>query len=175
MRDFRQRVGLVHELAQLIRSKERVDHRTQCFGVDQINRREHFVVAHIHALPDGTGHASKPYAKLVGQLLTHRAHTTVGQVVNIVHFRLGVDQLNQVANNGDDVFFGQDLYRIANVQTQFLVQTVTTYVAQVVPLLGEEQFINYATCRLFVRSLCVAQLTVDVLHRLAFGIRLVLL
>ena len=56
VRDFSQRVGLVHELRKCIRAEERVDHARDGLRVDQIGRREHFVVAHVHAFANGAAH-----------------------------------------------------------------------------------------------------------------------
>ena len=47
------RVGLVHELRQGIRTEEGVDYRRNRLGVDKVDRSEHLIVAHVHALTDG--------------------------------------------------------------------------------------------------------------------------
>ena len=51
-----QRVCLVHELRQRIGAKERVNDARDSLGVNQIHRREHFIIANVHALTDGTAH-----------------------------------------------------------------------------------------------------------------------
>ena len=122
-----QRVRLVHELGQLVGSEERIDHGRQCLCVDQIYRCKHFVVTNVHTLTDGTCHTCQTYAKLLGQLLPNGSNTTVGQVIDIINLRFGVDQLDQIFNNGDDIFFGQNLFVHSDIQSQFFVHSVTTY------------------------------------------------
>ena len=87
VRHFRQRVGLVHELRELARSEEGVDHRRERLGVDQVGRAELFAVAYVHPLADRPGHTGKTYAELVGELFADRAYPTVAEVVDIVHRR----------------------------------------------------------------------------------------
>ena len=85
MRHFRQRVRLVHELRELVRSEETVDHRAQCLGIDQIGRREDLVITHIHALADGTCHTRQSHTELAVQLLAYRSNATVRQVVDVIN------------------------------------------------------------------------------------------
>ena len=55
---------------------------------------------------------AKSHTELVIELFTDRTHTTIAQVVDIVDVGLGVDQLDKVLNNSNDIFFGQvPLYR----------------------------------------------------------------
>ncbi len=49
-----QRVCLVHELRQRVRTEERVDHSRDSLGIDQVNGLEHLVVADVHLLTDRT-------------------------------------------------------------------------------------------------------------------------
>ena len=82
---FGQRVRLVHKLRQRVRTEERVDDARNGFGVNQISRSEHFVVTHIHAFADGAAHTCQTDGELIGKLFTHRTHTAVGQVVDVVY------------------------------------------------------------------------------------------
>ena len=50
--DLGQRVRLVHELREGVGAEEGVDHRRDSLGVDQVDRLEHLVVAHVHLLAD---------------------------------------------------------------------------------------------------------------------------
>ena len=88
VRHFRQRVRLVHELRELVRSEEAVDHRAQCLGIDQIGRREDLVVTHIHALADGTRHTRQSHTELAVQLLAYRTDATVRQVIDVINVRV---------------------------------------------------------------------------------------
>src|SRR5690606_20120701 len=78
---FGQGVCLIHELAQLIGTEERIDNRRKGFGIDQVNRGKHLVIPNVHTFTDGSGHTGKTYAKLVIQLFPDGTYTTVRQVV----------------------------------------------------------------------------------------------
>ena len=77
VRNFGQRIDLVHELRQLAGAEERVDDARQRLGVDQVDGREDLVVAHVHALADRTRHTHEAHRELIRQLLADGAHTAV--------------------------------------------------------------------------------------------------
>ena len=170
VRDFGQRVDLVHELRELRGSEERIDDRRQRLGVDKVHRREHFVVAHVHAFANGTRHTYEAHRELVRQLFAHRADTTVRQVVDVVHVRFRVDQLNQILDDGYDVFARQRPHGRVDVQIQLLVDAVAAYVAQVVAFVREEKFLDYVACRRLIGRFRSAQLPVDVHDSFLFGV-----
>ena len=170
MRDLGQGVGLVHELRELVGAEERIDHRGKRLGIDQVDRGEYLVVAHVHPFTDGAGHTRQADAELGGQLFAYGAHATVGQVVDVVHLALGVDQFDQVLHDGDDVLLGEHLYGQRGVEPQFFVDPVTAYIAQRIAGVREEQFFDDAACGLFIRRFGVAQLPVYVFDGLLFGV-----
>ena len=92
-------------------------------------------VPNVHSLADGACHTAQTYAELVSELLTYCADTTVAQVVDIVHGSLGVDELNEIFDNLYDVGICKNTGERVDIQTELFVQTVTTYTAQVIPLL----------------------------------------
>ena len=65
VRQLRQRVGLVHELRQLVRAEEAVDDGRERFGVDKVDRGEDLVIAYVHLITDGAGHTGEAHAELV--------------------------------------------------------------------------------------------------------------
>ena len=91
-------------------------------------------------------------------------------MVDIVDFGLAAQQLDQIFDDGDDVFLCQDLDVIGNVEVQFAVDAVTTDQAQIISLVGEEQLLNDATCRFLIGRLSITQLAVDVFHSLFFRV-----
>ena len=97
-----------------------------------VDRSKDFIVTHIHALPDGPRHTRKTHSELIGQLLTYGTHPSVAQVVDIVHFCLGVDQFDQVFNDANDVFFSQYLYICFDLELEFLIQSVATDFTEIV-------------------------------------------
>ena len=175
MRDFRQGVGLIHKLGQLVRTEERVDNRRQGLRVDQVNRGKHLVVTNVHPLADGPCHTCEAYAELRRQLLPYRTYTSIGQVVDIIDFRFGIDKFDQIFYDGDDIFLGQDLLVHSDIESQFLVHSIASYLAQIVTLVGEKQLIDDTTCRLLIGRLGITQLTIDMLDRFLFGVGRILL
>ena len=170
MRHLGQRIRLVHELRELVGPEERVDDRRQRLRIDQVHRSEHLVVAHVHPLADRTGHPDETDAELVGQLLAYGTHPTVAQVVDVVDIRLRVDQRDQVADDRDHVLLGQDADFGRDIQIEFLVDSETSHVAQIVALVREEQLLDHVACRRLVGRLRVAELAIDVNDRLLLGI-----
>ncbi len=122
------------------------------------------MVAHIHLFAYGTCHAVETEAELVVQLLAHGTHTTVAQVVDIVHFCLGVDQFDEVADNGDDVLIGQHARLLGNVEVQFFVNTITSDFAEVVSFIREEELVEGGARGLLVGRRCALQLQVYVFY-----------
>ena len=175
VRDLGQGVDLVHELRELRGAEERVDHARQRLGVDQVHRREHLVVAHVHALADRAGHAHEAYRELVRKLLAHRADTTVREVVDVVHLGFRVDELDQVLDDGDDVLARKRADRRIGIHAELLVDAETAHVAQVVALVREEELLDHVARRSLIGRLRSAQLPVDVHHGLLLGVARVFL
>ena len=166
VRHFRQGVGLIHELGQLVGPEEGIDDRTQRLGIDQVGRREDLVVAHVHPFTNRAGHTVEADPELSVKLLADRTDTTIAQVVDIIHFGMGVDQLDQMLDDADDVFLGQDPGFQRDVQLQLAVDTVTSHLAQVVTLVGEKQFLDNASGRFFIWRFGITQLPVYEFHGL---------
>ena len=166
MRDLSQRVLLVHELAQSVRTEVRVDNAGNSLGVDQVGRREHLRVANVHSLTDSTCHTCQTYTELVVDLLTYGTNTTVRQVVDIVHLRVGVDELNEELDDLNHIFLGQHTRLHRDAHIQLVVDTVTANLAQVITLVREEEVHNRLASRCIISRLGVTNLAVDVQHSL---------
>ena len=132
--DLSQRVGLIHELRQRVRSEERVDNARDGLCVDKIGRCEHLVVAHVHALTDGAAHTGKTDRELVAQLLTHCAYATVREVVDIIDIGVGVDQLDEILDNLYDVVLCEDADIRIGRETELAVDAVTTNLTKIITL-----------------------------------------
>src|SRR6185369_11673997 len=102
VRDFRQRIRLVHELRQLARAEELAHRGRDRLGVDQVarHRRLHFLVNR-HLLLDRTFHALEADAKLVFQQLTNRTDAPITEVIDVVRlvFRRVLTHLQHVSND----------------------------------------------------------------------------
>ena len=159
-----QRVGLVHELAQRIGAEEGVDDTRYSFGINQVDRFEHITVAHVHTLTDSAAHTGQTDGELRSQLLAHRAHTTVGEVVDIVDHGIRVDQLYEIFNNLNDILFRQDALIHIRIQIQLLVDAVASHLTQVIPLVREEEVLYQVVGSSIIGRLGIAQLAVDILR-----------
>ena len=123
VRDLGERVGLVHELRQLRRPEELANRGHDRLRVDQVvrHRRRHFLV-HRHLLLDGALHPDQPDAELVLEELAHGADAAVAQVIDVVHVRRVLAQLEQVADHFVEVLRVQDLLVERRVQPELGIQ-----------------------------------------------------
>ena len=64
-------------------------------------------------------------------------------MVDIVDGSVRVDQLDKILDDLDDIILGQYAYLRVGVKTELLVDTVATYLAQVITLVGEEEVLEY--------------------------------
>ena len=126
VRDFGERVGLIHELRELRGSEEFFDHRRDRLGVDQLRRGQRFDLRETHALLDRLLHANQTDAVLVLQQLTDRADAPVAKVVDIIDLTLLVLQVDQVLNHLQDVIAGQRGLGIRVRQAELVVDLMTT-------------------------------------------------
>jgi len=78
VRQFRQRIDLVHELRQLRTREEIANYRGQRLRIDQLLRRDRIdaLIVKRHALTNETFGTSKTKATLISEQFANRAHTT---------------------------------------------------------------------------------------------------
>ena len=108
VRQLGQRVGLVHELRQLRRSEERLDHRAHRARVDEIVERDLLGIGvDRHALLHQARHARQADRELVGDQLADRPDAAVAEVVDVVGVAAALVQLDEVADDRDEVFLRQ--------------------------------------------------------------------
>ena len=123
VRDFGERVRLVHELRQLRRAEVLLHHRRDRLGVDEVVRHERLdLLRHAHALLDRALHANQTDAVLVLHQLADRADAAVAEVIDVVDRALAVLQLDQVADRLEDVALGQDAVVERLVDLELVVQ-----------------------------------------------------
>ena len=97
VRDFRQRVVLVHELRQLRGAEELLDRGGHRLGVDQFLRGQAFALGERQALLDGALDADQADAEHVLGHFADRTHAAVAQVVDVVDGAATVADLGQRA------------------------------------------------------------------------------
>ena len=110
VRDFRQRVVLVHELRQLRGAEELLDRGGHRLGVDQFLRGQAFGLGHRQALLDRALDADQADAEHVLGHFADRTHATVAQVVDVV------DRATTVADLGQDLDHVQDVGGVADAR-----------------------------------------------------------
>ena len=138
VRDLRQRISLIKELRQLRCSKERIDHRRESSCIDEVHRSEDFIVTHIHSLAYRSCHTCKSYSELSVQLLTHSAHTTVTQVIDIIDLCFTVCQTNEVFDDLNNILFRQCFLLKRRIETKLSVNLVSAHFAEIITLITEK-------------------------------------
>ena len=96
-------------------------------------------------------------------------------MVNIIDISLRVDELNQVLDDGDNILAGKNTVVDWSSKTKLLVDTIATYLTEVIALVAEEEVLNYFACRSIIGRLSVTKLTIDVDDSLLLGVGGVLL
>ncbi len=105
--DFRQRVGLVHELRQLRGAEEFAHRRRRRLGVDQVVRHHRVDLYRAHALADRPLHAQEPDAVLVLHQLADRANAPIAEMIDVVDFAAPVLELDKNLENRQYVLLTQ--------------------------------------------------------------------
>ena len=174
VRDLRERVGLVHELAQLRAAKVLLDHRRDRLGVDQVVGHERLdFLRHAHALFDGPLHAHQTDAVLVLHEFADRAHAPVAQVVDVVDHAAAVAQLDEVAHGLQDVALGEHRVVQGLVQVELVVQLEPADLRQVVALGVEEQVVEQVLGGVDGRRIARTQPAIDLHDGLFRALQLV--
>ena len=103
VRDFRQRVGLVHELRQLAGTEEFLDRGADRLGIDQVMRHQVIGFGLRQAFLDGTFDAHQSGTELVFRQFANGTHATIAEVIDVVDFTATIAQFDQDLDDFDDV------------------------------------------------------------------------
>ena len=142
MRNFRQRVILIHKLRQLRRTEEFADNRRNRLGIDQILRFNVIQRFGAHSFANGAFHTQQSHTILIFHQFADRTDTTVAEVVNIVNFPFAVTQFNQTLDNTQNIIFTQravSIRRIFKRNVQSNIHLHTTDRRQVITVIVKEQ------------------------------------
>ena len=145
MGDFRQRVGLVHELRELRGAEELAHRRGRRLGVDQVVRHDRVDIDRAHALLDRALHAQQADAVLVFQQFADRTHPAVAEVVDVVDLAAAVAQADQGLQHRQHVFLAEHAHVVGAVELQAHVHLHAADRGEVVALGVEEQRLNIAS------------------------------
>ncbi len=165
VRDLGQRIGLIHELRELRRAEELAHCRRRGFGVDQVLRHHRVDIDGGHALLDRALHAQKPDAVLVLHQLADRSHPAIAEMIDVVDFTLAVAQIDQGADDGDDVFFAKDPHGVRRIEIEPHVHLHASHGREVVALGIEEQRLEHVLRGIERRRLARAHDAINVEQR----------
>jgi len=170
VRQFVQRVHLLHELGQLAATKELAHHGHHRADVDQRYRRDLLRIADAHALAHDALHAQKPDAQLVLQQLPHGLDAAIAQMVDVIRIFHAVIHADDMLDDVHDVPLRKraplDLRLAANAP----VQLVPPDPAQVVATRAEKELFQVRAGVVQRRRIAGAHLPVKVLESLLGGL-----
>ena len=137
MRQTGQRIGLIHELAQLAAPEEILNHGGKRFGIHQPLRHQRPLVGvkQRHPLADQPLRARQPDTALVFQQFAHGAHPAAAEVVNIINVLFALADAHQMLDGGHhilDIQRAQIAIHLA-VKPHTLVDLVPAHAPEVIP------------------------------------------
>src|SRR5581483_8823344 len=165
VRDLRERVRLVHELRELRGSEELLDDRRHRLVVDELLRHQRLDVLEAHALLDGALHPDEADAVLVLDQLADCAHASVAEVVDVVDLAVAVLELDQVADDLEDVLAPERALIERHVELQLEVELEPPDAREVVALGVEEEVVEERGRGLRGRRIAGTEAAVDLEDR----------
>ena len=177
VRQFRQRIGLIHELAQLRTTEEIANDCRKRLGVDELLRRHPFDV-HVeqrHTLLHESLGAGKSHAALVRKQFAYGTNTTGAQMIDVVQTARTGAQLDEILHRADEIFIRQNPLIRRNLDLQLRIDLVTTYAAEIVLLRIEKQPLEQVSCIGHRRWIARTQAPVNFFQSLFFRINRIFL
>ena len=145
MRQFGQRVGLVHELRELAAAEELLHGSDNRPDVDERAWRRLFRVGNRHAFAHDSLHAEQADAELLLNELAHGAHAAVAEMVDVVRMAAAIGPAQAVihpdllANDVDQVLLAKPTLAYVVAHRKAAVELVAAHAAEVVAAREEEQ------------------------------------
>src|SRR5204863_8434804 len=119
-------------------------------------------------------HARQTDRELIGDQLTNRANAAVAEVIDVVGVTAAFVELHQVADDGDEIFFGENRLAGGTIRRKVLVDLVAADASEIVSLRRKEQSLQRLLGGLAIGRVTGAQERVDLLERLVLGMRRIL-
>ena len=166
IRDLGQRVRLVHELRQLVRTEELLHCGGDRLGIDHVLRHQPLGFGERQPLLDRPFHANQAHAELVLRHFADRLDAPVAQMVDVVDRALAVADADQRSQHVDDVVVGQRTGARDPVPPEPPVEFHAPDGGQVVAFRREEQVAEQVLRRLLGGWLARTHHAVDVDQRL---------
>ena len=155
MRQFCQRVCLIHKLRQRRRSEELLDCCGDRADIDQALRSDDIQILQSHALADHTLHTAETDTELVLKQFADTADTTVTQVVDIISITNTVCQTVQIIDRCIDVI-QHDMFRNQDIDIftdRFLQFLSLVLIHQVFQHEIANALIDIAFCRIEIHEM----------------------
>ena len=161
VRDLGERVVLVHELGELARAEELLDHGGDGLRVDQLLGHQGVGVREAQALLHRSLHAHQPDPELVLRHLADAADAPVAQVVDVVDRALAVLDVDEHLQHVDDVGARKRPRALDLLTAHPAVELHPADRRQVVAVRGEEQVVEQALRRVLRGRLARAHHPID--------------
>src|ERR1019366_2214158 len=161
VRDFGQRIVLVHELRKLRGSEEFLHRGRNRLRVDHFLRHDRLALGDGEALLDRALDAHQADAERVLSHFTDAAHAAIAQVVDVVHVAVAVADVDQGLHHLDDVFLAQPARAGDFLAAHATIELHAAHGRQIVALAVEEQVLEQVLGRILGRRLARTHHAVD--------------
>ena len=136
-----------------------------------------FQISHTHTIHRVALHSKHTNTELSSNQFTNQANSAVAQCVNVVSWLLRIVQANNFTQNRHQIAHLQCAIFccICNIQTQALVQFITTNPRIIKPLEVKEHSLNHLTSVINCRQIAWTQSTINLNQRLVCTTRSILI
>ena len=124
---FRKRVRLIHELAQLATTKKVADNGAQGFRINELLRCDLICVdiKQCHALANETLCAGETHTALVRKKFTNSSDAAATEVINVIGHPVSATKANEILHRSDKIIFCECALIIADLEAELLIDFVT--------------------------------------------------
>ena len=99
-----------------------------------------------HPLFDHPLHTKQAYSELVLDQLANGAYSAVAKMVDVIRLSSAVVDVDHALDQLDDVFLGESLRLLRDIDAKAAVQLVAAHLAKVVLAIVEEKALNEGAC-----------------------------
>src|SRR6516225_9050263 len=144
MGNFRQRIGLVHELGELRRAEELLDYGRRRLVIHQFLRHQGLDILQTHPLLDRTLHPHQTDAELIFDQLADGADPAIAQMIDIVDLAIwaAILKLDQIAHYFENIFAPEGALLERDIELKLVVELQPADLRQVITLRIEEKIVE---------------------------------
>ena len=165
---FAQRVGLIHELRELVSGEEVADNAAERLGIDKFARAV-LRSAHSHALADQPFSAQKTDTAVVLQEFADGSHAAAAEVVDIVDVATGMTEADQFFGSDHQIVGEQSPFGEFSIQAEAFINFETSDGTEVITFNIEKEALDQLLGVFNVRRITRAHLLVNFLQSLFAG------